>query len=129
MGAYVQLLLREMEASRRLNERPLQSVFFGGGTPSLLSLPLLEQLLQALDRRFGLASGAEISIEADPGTFDAARLRSYMGMGVSRVSVGVQVSDESASYSTPVRPCRAAAAQHAAIRFDRSLLIWLPCHS
>ncbi|PRW32956.1 activating signal cointegrator 1 complex subunit 3 isoform B [Chlorella sorokiniana] len=90
MGAYVQLLLREMEASRRLNERPLQSVFFGGGTPSLLSLPLLEQLLQALDRRFGLASGAEISIEADPGTFDAARLRSYMGMGVSRVSVGVQ---------------------------------------
>lgn len=61
------------------------------GTPSLISLPLLEQLLAALDQRFGLAAGAEVSIEADPGTFDAARLRSYMGMGVTRVSVGVQV--------------------------------------
>lgn len=61
------------------------------GTPSLIALPLLERLLAALDRRFGLAAGAEVSIEADPGTFDAARLRSYMGLGVSRVSVGVQV--------------------------------------
>lgn len=61
------------------------------GTPSLISLPLLERLLEALNRRFGVAAGAEVSIEADPGTFDAARLRSYMRMGVTRVSVGVQV--------------------------------------
>lgn len=61
------------------------------GTPSLIALPLLERLLRALDARFGLDPAAEISIEADPGTFDAARLRSYRGMGVSRVSVGVQV--------------------------------------
>ena len=61
------------------------------GTPSLISLPLLEQLLAALDARFGIAAGAEISIEADPGTFDAASLRSYLGLGVTRVSVGVQV--------------------------------------
>lgn len=61
------------------------------GTPSLIALPLLERLLDALDRRFGLAPGAEVSIEADPGTFDAARLRSYMDMGITRVSVGVQV--------------------------------------
>lgn len=61
------------------------------GTPSLISLPLLEQLLAALDQQFGLAAGAEVSIEADPGTFDAARLRAYLGMGVTRVSVGVQV--------------------------------------
>lgn len=62
------------------------------GTPSLLTLELLEELLGALDKRFGIAAGAEVSIEADPGTFDAARLRSYMAMGVTRVSVGVQVS-------------------------------------
>jgi oxygen-independent coproporphyrinogen-3 oxidase len=61
------------------------------GTPSLISLPLLEQLLAALDARFGIAAGAEISIEADPGTFDADRLHGYMRLGVTRVSVGVQV--------------------------------------
>lgn len=125
MGQYVQLVIREIEASQRLNARPLRSVFFGGGerslgvraqaqhaaaaadspaatplpaasrppagTPSLIALPLLERLLGALDARFGLDPAAEISIEADPGTFDAARLRSYRGMGVNRVSVGVQV--------------------------------------
>ena len=47
------------------------------------------------------AAGAEISIEADPGTFDAARLRSYLGLGVTRVSVGVQVScEQAADWST-----------------------------
>lgn len=90
MQRYVEMVVQEIAASRRLNRQPLQSVFFGGGTPSLISLPLLEQLLAALDRQFGLAAGAEVSIEADPGTFDAARLRAYMGMGVTRVSVGVQ---------------------------------------
>ncbi|KAI3430406.1 hypothetical protein D9Q98_005001 [Chlorella vulgaris] len=90
MRQYVELLLQEIDASQKLNRSPLQSVFFGGGTPSLLSLELLEELLGALDKRFGIAAGAEVSIEADPGTFDAARLRSYMAMGVTRVSVGVQ---------------------------------------
>lgn len=72
---------------------PCQTPSTAAGTPSLIALPLLERLLAALDRRFGLAAGAEVSIEADPGTFDAARLRAYMGMGVTRVSVGVQVGE------------------------------------
>ncbi|KAL4422677.1 hypothetical protein ABPG75_008874 [Micractinium tetrahymenae] len=90
MQRYVEMVVQEIAASRRLNWQPLQSVFFGGGTPSLIPPSLLEQLLVALDRQFGLAAGAEVSIEADPGTFDAARLRAYLGMGVTRVSVGVQ---------------------------------------
>eukprot|EP00887_Chlorella_sp_A99_P000273 scaffold13.g273.t1 len=91
MRGYVDLVLEELRATARLNEEgPLQTVFFGGGTPSLLSLPLLEELLREIDRRFGIQPGAEISIEADPGTFDANRLRSYLGLGVTRVSVGVQ---------------------------------------
>jgi oxygen-independent coproporphyrinogen-3 oxidase len=61
------------------------------GTPSLLRLDLLEGILQHLDAAFGIAPGAEISIEADPGTFDEERLRGYLGMGITRVSIGVQV--------------------------------------
>lgn len=95
MRSYVDAVLREAAATRRLNgSAPLATVFFGGGTPSLIPPALLEEMLTALDRRFGIALGAEISIEADPGTFDAALLRSYRSLGVSRVSVGVQAFND-----------------------------------
>ncbi|GLC51316.1 hypothetical protein PLESTB_000489300 [Pleodorina starrii] len=90
MRSYVDTVLREMAATRRMDHGPLQTVFFGGGTPSLLPPSLLALLLEALDSRFGLAAGAEVSLEADPGTFDAERLRQYRRLGVTRLSVGVQ---------------------------------------
>ncbi len=52
------------------------------------------QIISALDKRFGIAAGAEISMEADPGTFDAERLREYMDLGLSRFSIGVQAFQE-----------------------------------
>lgn len=52
------------------------------------------QIVKALNRRFGITGGAEISMEADPGTFDAERLREYMDLGVSRFSIGVQAFQE-----------------------------------
>ncbi|MBD2066900.1 coproporphyrinogen III oxidase [Leptolyngbya sp. FACHB-671] len=70
--------------------QPLQTVFFGGGTPSLLSVGQLEQILKVLDQQFGIASSAEISIEIDPGTFDLAQLKGYQAAGINRVSLGVQ---------------------------------------
>ncbi|GAB4820010.1 hypothetical protein N2152v2_007056 [Parachlorella kessleri] len=95
MQMYVDFVWQEIRATRRLNHSgPLETVFFGGGTPSLISLPLLEQIMRELESTFGIATGAEISIEADPGTFDAARLRSYMSLGINRVSVGVQAFQE-----------------------------------
>lgn len=95
MLSYVDALCREIVATRRLNVgQPLKTLFFGGGTPSLISLKLLERLIKTIEERFGLASDCEISIEADPGTFDAGTLRSYKDLGVTRVSVGVQAFDD-----------------------------------
>jgi oxygen-independent coproporphyrinogen-3 oxidase len=96
MTAYVDALCREVAATRRLNDAaaPLQTLFFGGGTPSLIPPALLERIISAVDRAFGLASDAEVSIEADPGTFTADQLRTYCTLGVTRVSVGVQAFDE-----------------------------------
>ena len=75
---------------------PLKTVFFGGGTPSLLPPHFLSRIVDELRSSFGIEAGAEISMEADPGTFDEARMREYVrGGGVNRVSVGVQsLSDE-----------------------------------
>lgn len=75
---------------------PLQTVFFGGGTPSLLPPAQLGRILAALRTTFGVAGDAEVSMEADPGTFDADSLAGYVGLGVSRVSLGVQAFDAAA---------------------------------
>ena len=68
----------------------LRTVFFGGGTPSLLSVSQLSRILEALDRQFGIATEAEISMEIDPGTFSLEQLQGYKAAGVNRVSLGVQ---------------------------------------
>ncbi|UBF29443.1 radical SAM family heme chaperone HemW [Kovacikia minuta CCNUW1] len=68
----------------------LKTVFFGGGTPSLLAVEQLERILEILDQQFGIAIGAEISMEIDPGTFDQLQLEGYRKAGVNRVSLGVQ---------------------------------------
>ncbi|MFM2431625.1 MAG: hypothetical protein RLZZ511_2838 [Cyanobacteriota bacterium] len=87
---YLQVLVREIARSPRLNDRPLRTVFFGGGTPSVLDGAQLGQILVALDRRFGLAADAEIAMEIDPGTFDLAKLQGYQAAGINRFSFGVQ---------------------------------------
>ncbi|WP_396134257.1 radical SAM protein, partial [Chamaesiphon sp. VAR_48_metabat_135_sub] len=86
---YVQQLGREITTQLKYN-RPLETIFFGGGTPSLLTVAQLGQILDWLSIEFGIASNAEISMEIDPGTFDLAQLQGYLHAGVNRVSIGVQ---------------------------------------
>ncbi|WP_199246187.1 radical SAM family heme chaperone HemW [[Phormidium] sp. ETS-05] len=87
---YVEILLREIDATPQHNCQPLTTIFFGGGTPSLLSVGQLEKILAAIDRRFGISDSAEISMEMDPGTFDREKLVGVLAAGVNRVSMGVQ---------------------------------------
>jgi oxygen-independent coproporphyrinogen-3 oxidase len=70
--------------------QPLTSVFFGGGTPSLLTPAELGQILQDLREQFGFAEDIEISLEADPGTPGIHHLEEYQKLGVNRLSLGVQ---------------------------------------
>ncbi|MEB3312784.1 MAG: radical SAM family heme chaperone HemW [Cyanobacteriota bacterium] len=90
---YLTLLQREIAATPA-GEASLETVFFGGGTPSLLSPGQVDQILTCLDQRVGLAPGAEISMEIDPGTFDLERLRGYRAAGINRVSLGVQALED-----------------------------------
>jgi putative oxygen-independent coproporphyrinogen III oxidase len=86
---YVEQLGREIAAQINY-QQPLTTIFFGGGTPSLLTVEQLGQILELLSTKFGIASGAEISMEIDPGTFDLAQIQGYLQAGVNRVSMGVQ---------------------------------------
>ena len=90
---YVEQLCREITATPSQG-RSLETMFFGGGTPSLLTAAQIVQILATLDRQFGIAATAEISIELDPGTFDRAKLETIAAAGVNRVSLGVQTFED-----------------------------------
>jgi oxygen-independent coproporphyrinogen-3 oxidase len=74
--------------------RRLTSVFIGGGTPSLFSPETIDALLAAVRARMTLEPGAEITLEANPGTVEAARFRGFRDAGVNRISIGVQSFDD-----------------------------------
>ena len=105
IAAYLALLQQEIAASPP--GPPLATVYFGGGTPSLLTPDQVAALLNALRRRFGLAPGAEISLELDPASFDQHRLAGYLRAGVTRVSLGGQSLDDAVLESLGRRHCGA----------------------
>ena len=74
--------------------RPIISVFFGGGTPSLFSPELIDRLLDGLRERLPLATDAEITLETNPGTVEHGRFDGYLAAGVNRISFGVQSFDD-----------------------------------
>lgn len=95
--AYAQALAYEIGqvAAAAAEERPpVHTVFFGGGTPSLLSPASLEHIMQGVRRRFNLLPDAEISLEANPGTVDAAYLASLRSLGINRLSLGMQSANQ-----------------------------------
>ena len=88
---YLGALRADLEAALPLIwGRPVQTVFIGGGTPSLFSPASIDQLLGDIRALLPLAAGAEITLEANPGTFEKHRFRAYRAAGVTRLSVGVQ---------------------------------------
>ncbi len=86
---YIDVLSQEISITPRLGY-PLETIFFGGGTPSLLSVTQLKHLLDVLHKQFGIAANAEISMEIDPGTFNYQQIKGYLDAGVNRISMGVQ---------------------------------------
>jgi oxygen-independent coproporphyrinogen-3 oxidase len=75
---------------------PLTSIFFGGGTPSLMAPATVAALIEAAERRWGFAPGIEITLEANPSSVEAARFADLAAAGVNRVSLGLQSLDDEA---------------------------------
>ncbi|WP_300651226.1 radical SAM family heme chaperone HemW [Pseudomonas sp.] len=88
---YVDALLADLDQDLpQVHGRPLTSIFFGGGTPSLFSAKALGRLLEGVERRVPFAGDIEITLEANPGTFEQAKFRDYRALGINRLSIGVQ---------------------------------------
>jgi putative oxygen-independent coproporphyrinogen III oxidase len=93
-AAYLDALVADIEAALPMIwGRPVVSVFIGGGTPSLMSAAGVERLLSDVRARLPLEADCEITMEANPGTFEAERFAAYRSAGVNRLSIGVQSFD------------------------------------
>jgi len=91
---YVDALIADLEqATPNIWGRKIRSVFFGGGTPSLFSPDAIDRILSHVRMLAPLEYGAEITLEANPGTVDAGHFRGYRDAGVNRVSLGIQSFD------------------------------------
>ncbi|MFN7780381.1 MAG: radical SAM family heme chaperone HemW, partial [Betaproteobacteria bacterium] len=96
-AAYLDALRADLESALPLVwGRPVASVFVGGGTPSLLSVAAVERLLSDVRARLPLTPDCEITLEANPGTYEAGKFAAFRAAGVNRLSIGVQSFDPAA---------------------------------
>ena len=92
--AYVAALLADLESSLpQIWGRPVTTIFMGGGTPSLFSAAAMDALLCGIRARVRLHPDAEITMEANPGTFESDKFKGYRAAGINRLSIGVQSFD------------------------------------
>ena len=91
---YVDALIADLESTLpSVWGRSVHSIFFGGGTPSLFSARSIDRLLAAIRARLQLEPDAEITLEANPGTFESDKFRDFRAAGVNRLSIGIQSFD------------------------------------
>lgn len=92
---YLIALKRDLEQELPfVHGRKLESIFFGGGTPSLMSAHTVEAILNHAEKHIGFAKGIEITLEANPGTAEQARFKDYHQAGINRMSLGAQSFDD-----------------------------------
>jgi putative oxygen-independent coproporphyrinogen III oxidase len=88
---YVNALLQELDSHLPIvKDRPIISIFFGGGTPSLFSANSIARILAGVSQRIKIASQIEITLEANPGTIDQVRFSHFRDAGINRLSLGIQ---------------------------------------
>ena len=94
---YVTTLLADLEADLELlpEARTIETIFMGGGTPSLFSPEALSALLAGLRERVAISEDCEITLEANPGTFESEKFKAYRQLGINRLSIGVQSFNDS----------------------------------
>lgn len=132
--AYVNALLEDLEQDLPLVQgRPVQSVYFGGGTPSLFSAGHIAHLLEGIGSRLPLLPTAEITLEANPGSVERDSFRSYSQAGINRVSLGAQSFDDSLLHAigrihgaAEIKDALAALRQAGIENFNIDLMYGLP---
>ena len=92
MEKYQKALINELNMTQMCGQA--DSVFFGGGTPSVYPSLYISEIIELLNRKKVLKENAEITIEVNPGTVTLSKLKTYMALGINRLSIGLQSADD-----------------------------------
>lgn len=96
-ASYIDAMLAELTFQQKMFKgRALTSIFLGGGTPSIITIPNLSRLINGIDKIVGLNSGIEFTIEANPESITNLKLKSYRSLGINRISIGAQTFNNNA---------------------------------
>lgn len=87
---YVQAILKEIENCQI--KKKVSTIYIGGGTPSILPAKSMQEILEKIKQKFDLVENTEITIEVNPGTVDLPKLKMYQNMGINRLSIGLQAT-------------------------------------
>ena len=91
MNNFVEALLNEIDCRKDyIDDKEVKTIYFGGGTPSLLPVCFIDKILDRINKIYNVSSKAEISLEVNPDTVNRERLMDYKTLGINRISVGIQ---------------------------------------
>jgi putative oxygen-independent coproporphyrinogen III oxidase len=94
-AAYINALMADLDQELEIcDQRELHSIFFGGGTPSLFSAESIHSIIENIKHKTTLAADAEITLEANPGTFEQQKFTDFRAAGINRLSIGIQSFDD-----------------------------------
>lgn len=119
----------------QLGHTEIPTIFFGGGTPSLMPTKVFSEIMDKLRVAFSIAQNAEVTIEANPGTLDTARLAEFIAAGINRISIGVQsLRDEELKFLGRIHDAAAArklinTALNHDLRVSADFIYGLPNHT
>ena len=119
----------------QIGQAEIPTIFFGGGTPSLMPTKIFAEIINELRNSFSVAPDAEITIEANPGTLDSERLSDFIAAGINRISIGVQsLRDDELKFLGRIHNASAArelikSAQDSGLRVSTDFIYGLPNHT
>ena len=88
---YINALIKEIEyKSENLKEKNITTIYIGGGTPSIISSENIEKIISSLKKSYSISDNCEITIEVNPGTVTKEKLMDYKKIGINRISIGLQ---------------------------------------
>jgi oxygen-independent coproporphyrinogen-3 oxidase len=121
--------------AEKLGKTEVPTIFFGGGTPSLMPIKIFEQIMKCVHDNFSIAKDCEITLESNPGTLDKDKLSDFVSFGINRLSVGVQsLKDEELSFlgrkhSVGQAKDLLSVAQNMGLRVSADFIYGLPNHN
>ncbi|MDO5555521.1 MAG: radical SAM family heme chaperone HemW [Clostridia bacterium] len=94
ISQYIEALKKEITNQKNVEECKIKTIYIGGGTPSYIDIKYIKQIIGVINKKFNIDKDVEFTIEINPGTVDEQKLKTYYKLGINRLSIGLQSTDD-----------------------------------